>query len=113
MANLSVFDRERPPRSMMILGHKIKIRIRKHLVDEEGDRLYGAFVYESKMIFLERGCDWKTVLLHEVIHAIVKLSGASAGLDHDKEESIVEALEHGLSPIIFKTTNKTAKSKRK
>jgi hypothetical protein len=98
---------------MMILGHKIKIRIRKHLVDDEGDRLLGAFVYEAKMIFLERGCDWKTVLLHEIIHAIVKLSGASAGLDYDKEESIVEGLEHGLSPIIFKTTNKTAKSKKR
>jgi len=103
MARCSVFDRKRPPRVINVLGHKIKVRIRKHLVCEEGDRLLGAFVYDTKTIFLERGCDWRTVLLHEVIHAILKLSGTSAGLSHDKEESIVEALEHGLSPIVLKS----------
>lgn len=104
MANLSVFKRKRPPRVINICGHKIQVRVRKHLVDDDGERLLGAFVYESKMIFLERGCEWKTVLLHEILHAIIKLSGKASGLGltYDGEEGLVEALEHGLGPLILK-----------
>lgn len=55
------------------------------------------------MIFLERGCEWQTVLLHEILHAVIKLSGKASGLGltYDGEEGLVEALEHGLAPLLF------------
>lgn len=100
MANKSLFNRKRPPRVVMILGHKIKVRIKPYLEDE-GIELYGAFSYDSKTIWLMKGCDWKSVLIHEICHAILELSGSNEGLTQAKEESIVKSLEHGLSPLLF------------
>jgi hypothetical protein len=99
VAKLSVFDRPRPPRSVTVLGHKLKVKVVPYL-EADGDDLLGAFNSESKTIFLLKGCDWRSVLLHEICHAVLYLSGASEGLTMTKEESIVLALEHGLLPII-------------
>lgn len=99
MAKQSVFDRTRPPRMITIMGHKIKVRVVAYLEDESQE-LLGAFNGESKTIFLLKGCDWRSVLLHECCHAVLYFSGASEGLTVTKEESIVLALEHGLLPLI-------------
>lgn len=99
MAKQSVFNRARPPRSVNVLGHKLQVRVVPYLEDD-AQELLGAFNSETKTIFLLKGCDWRSVLLHEICHAILYFSGASEGLTATKEESIVLALEHGLSPII-------------
>jgi hypothetical protein len=50
---------------------------------------------------LQKGCDWRSVLLHEICHAVFSLSGCAEGIGMAKEESIVVALEHALLPIIL------------
>jgi hypothetical protein len=100
VAKPSVFDRPRPPRSVTVLGHKLRVRVVPYL-EADGDDLLGAFNSETKSIFLLKGCDWKSVLLHECCHAILYYSGASEGLTMTKEETIVMALESGLGPLFF------------
>ena len=93
-----LFDRKRPPRSVKILGQEVKVRVVPYLEDD-GQDLLGAWNGETKTIFLLKGCDWQSVLLHEICHAILYFSGAGEGLTYTKEESIVMALEHGLAPL--------------
>ena len=99
MAKRSVFDRPRPPRVVTVLGQKLKVRVMPYL-DDDGAELLGAFNSETKTIFILKGQDWRPILLHEIVHAILFFSGASEGLSQSKEESIVLALEHGLTPFI-------------
>lgn len=100
MAKKSPFNRPRPPRVVPICGHKVKVRIVPYLEDS-GAELLGAFNGETKTIYLMKGCDWKPVLLHECCHAVLFFSGASEGLTASKEEGLVLALEHGLTPLLF------------
>lgn len=100
MANKSPFKNKRPPRSVTVCGHKLKVRVVPYL-EADGDDLLGAFNGETKTIYLLRGCDWRSVLLHECIHACLYLSGASEGLTQSKEEGIVLSLEHGIGSLIF------------
>jgi hypothetical protein len=99
MAKQSLFNRKRPPRVVTILGHKIKVRIIPYLEDS-GQELYGAWNYDEKTIYLQKGCDWPSVLLHECCHAAFSLSGCGEGLTMAREEQIVIALEHALLPLI-------------
>ena len=98
MSAVNVFKRKRMPKSVTVLGHKINIKVVEHL-DDDGQELLGAFNAETKTIFLSKGCD-KSVLLHEVIHAAIYLSGNSEGLSANREEAIVLALEHALFPLL-------------
>ena len=102
MAKPSVFDRKRPPRVVTVLGQKLKVRVVPYLEDSDTE-LLGAFNSETKTIFLLKGQEWKPILLHEICHAILYFSGSSEGLTATKEESIVLALEHGLSPFFIST----------
>lgn len=95
-----LFERNRPPKTVMIMGHKVKVRIVPYLEDD-GTDLVGAWNAETKTIYLLKGCEWKSVLLHEICHAILSLSGTGEGLSYTREESIVLALESGLGPILF------------
>jgi len=101
MAKQSLFDRKRPPRSIMICGHKIKIKIVKKLVDDDHDDLHGAYNGDTKTIFLAKESEWKTTLFHESLHCALHLSGSSEGLTMTKEEQIVQALEYGLAPLLI------------
>ena len=96
----NIFQRKRPPRVINICGHKIKVRIKGYL-EADGQDLLGAWVPEIKTIYLLKNCDWRSVLLHEVMHAILSLSGANEGLSMTKEEGLVLALEYGLIQIIL------------
>ncbi len=42
----------------------------------------------------------KSTIIHELLHAILYITGQSERLDHDFEEAIVIALEHGLTPLV-------------
>ncbi len=96
MAKLSPFNRLHPPRFVNVLGYKITVRVVSYLEDSE-EELLGAFNPESKEIYLLKGCDWKSVLLHEMTHGILYYSGASQGISASKEEQICLAIETGLS----------------
>lgn len=96
-----LFSRKRPPRSVMICGHKIKIKIIKELVDDDQEPLHGAYNGDNKTIYLAKDSDLMSTLWHECLHAALHLSGASEGLTMTKEEQIVQALEYGLGPLLF------------
>lgn len=100
MANKSPFSGKRPPRSVTVCGHKLKVKVVPYLEDDSQE-LLGAFNGETKTIYLLRGCDWKSVLLHEICHAVLYFTGATEGLTYSKEEGIVLALEHNLGPLLF------------
>jgi hypothetical protein len=100
MASKSPFSGKRPPRSVTVCGHKLKVKVVPYLEDDSQE-LLGAFNGETKTIYLLRGCDWKSVLLHECCHAVLYFCGASEGLTATKEENIVLALEHGLGSLLF------------
>lgn len=100
MASKSPFSGKRPPRSVIVCGHKLKVKVVPYLEDDSQE-LLGAFNGETKTIYLLRGCDWKSVLLHECCHAVLYFCGASEGLTNTKEENVVLALEHGLGPLLF------------
>lgn len=99
MVSKSLFNRDRPPRVVSVLGNKLKIKIVKYLEDD-CEELLGAFNSELKTIYLVKSCNWRAVLLHEIIHAILHYSATAEGLSISKEESIVLSLEHGLVPIL-------------
>ena len=97
----SPFDpsRTRPPRVVTVLGVKIQVRTFKHL-ELNGQDLLGRFESDKMQISLLKNCDWRSVLLHEILHGILYLSGAGEGLTMSKEEQICLALEHALFLII-------------
>ncbi len=95
MASKSVFNRARPPRSVMVCGHKIKVKTVAKLVDGSQD-LFGAYNGETKTIYLLKHPDWKSTLLHEILHATLHITGAGEGLTLTKEETIVVAIENSL-----------------
>lgn len=92
-------SRKHPPRVVYVLGKKIRVRVVKCLEADDID-LLGAFNSDTMTIFLLKRSNWRTVLLHEICHAGLYISGASEGLTVYKEESIVLALEHALFPFI-------------
>ena len=96
---IKLFDRKHPPKSVTLLGYKIQIKVVAYLEDE-GEDLLGAWNHDNKTIFLLRGCDWKSVLLHELMHAGISLTGACAGISMTSEERIVLALEHAIAPLL-------------
>jgi len=96
----SVFDRKRPPRVVTVCGQKLVVKVVPFLQDG-GIELVGAFNGETKTIYLMKGCDWRAVLLHEITHAILYFTAAGEGLSMTREEQIVLAIEHNLSPLLF------------
>lgn len=103
-----LFERENSPRMVPVLGHKIKVRRVKVLECSEGDELLGSWDADAKMILIQKDADWRTTLLHEILHAILSISGHSASLTADQEESLVLALENALGPLFlpYKKENK-------
>ena len=99
MAKQFLFDRPNPPRSVYVCGHKLRVKCVPYLEDDS-EELLGAFNAENNTIFLVKCPQWRAVLLHEIIHAILHFSGTGDGLSMSKEESIVLALEHGLVPVL-------------
>lgn len=101
MASKSPFNRPRPPRVVYVCGHKIKVKVVPHLVDDDDNELAGAYNGDTKTIFIIKGDDWRTNLWHELIHCALHLTGAGEGLSLSKEEAICIGLENALGQLIF------------
>lgn len=81
------------PRTIQVMGQTFKIR-RKRM------RHFGYMDGDAKAIWLRSGLDTETAeatLLHECIHAILHCAGQTHQLDAALEESLVRALETGLT----------------
>jgi hypothetical protein len=96
---IKLFNRKHPPKSVKILGYDIAVRVVPYL-ESDGIDLLGAYNSESKTIFLLKGCDWKSVLFHEMLHAGFALTGATEGIGYNTEERLVLALEHAIAPLL-------------
>jgi len=87
-----------------VLGHRLKV-IHEPLA--ESDEVWGKFDSDTMTIHL---CDSLTpdrresVLLHEVIHAALFITGHSELMEERKEEALVLALEHALHLLYTRRT---------
>lgn len=88
------------PKKIKVLGQEVSIS-RKKLKD-----CYGTFEIDDKSgkgkIAIDKDIDdehAESILLHETIHAILHFSGVVEHLSEELEESIVVALQNGLSPL--------------
>lgn len=90
------------PTHIMILGKKIRTRKPKKLVDESGQELFGLFDHDKMIIYVSKSKDHNihSTFLHEILHAILFISGHNETLEHEQEEAIIRAIEHGLYPIL-------------
>lgn len=91
-------DEIKPPRSVKVLGKRIKIKI-KELEDSD----HGGYSHDDKTIYLSDDEDqmkdrWAT-LLHEMVHACLTISGVSEVLGIDREEAVCRAIEN-LAPLL-------------
>ena len=85
------------PQTIEVLGQTIKVEI-KTLKD-----LYGNFSADKMTICLHDKYDLETsiqTLLHEMLHAMLAISGQNEMLSADQEEGIVRMLELALLPYI-------------
>lgn len=78
------------------------IRSTKKMPDEKD---HGETVVLDRRIYLNPTVnktpdEMASTLLHEVIHAILGISGQDQLFKEDQEEGVVTALEHGLYPLI-------------
>jgi hypothetical protein len=90
------------PTHIIILGKKIKIKKPRKLVDELGQELFGLFDHDKMVIHVSQSKDHNkySTFLHEILHAILFISGHNETLEHEQEEAIIRAIEHGLFPIL-------------
>jgi hypothetical protein len=94
------------PKSLQIMGAKIKIKYVDSLDKKGSDAdTYGECVPFKRVIYIAKGKheteqEVYHTILHEAIHCILALSGTGHSLEHDQEESIVLALETGLTTLL-------------
>ena len=98
-SKVKLFNRKYPPKSITLLGYTISIKVVPYLEDNEVE-LLGAWCEEDKTIYLLKGCNWKWVLLHELGHASLSLTGANQGLGVNVEERIILAIESAIAPLL-------------
>jgi hypothetical protein len=91
MLNLLYMKR---PVSVEILGQKIKIAYFSE--DYDGFSEQGLFIPDKKLISVRLNKNWKSTLLHEILHAVLAFSGNDAQLTTKTEEAIISAMENGL-----------------
>jgi hypothetical protein len=85
------------PRSIVILGVKIKVRVKAKLLHDDGTECLGLYYQDIQEIHLLRDQEnISSIFLHEIIHAILEITGANEGLTISKEENIVAAITSGL-----------------
>lgn len=88
------------PESVTILGYPCKIKLKRI----EGK--YGECCVDSKTITLnpkqikKDKLQIEHVLLHEILHMILGITGQSELLSDEQEEGIVMAMEHALVPLV-------------
>lgn len=99
------------PKSINILGKKIKIKTKADTTlkfeDAEGagaedEEVSGYYSHDEGYIMinssLSEDMQWVT-LLHEMVHAVMGITGLSEVVTSDKEEAICRAMEN-LAPIL-------------
>ena len=94
---LSMLLLKSKPRRIMVLGHEVTVTYRKRL---PGGR-DGMFNSDPMQIFIRVSDNWRSFLNHELLHAMLFLTGQSQGLSEDEEEGIVMAIETGMKSLLI------------
>jgi hypothetical protein len=98
------------PKSIVILGERFKIKLVDAIGDKDSpDVIHATCDTTKRVIFLNKSIGqaaFETALLHEIIHAILAITGISAPMSESTEETLVSALERALFPIIQLKTRK-------
>lgn len=82
------------PEIISILGQEVRI---VYTADDPHATELGSFDSASMTItILDREGVWERTLLHEIIHCILSVTGATHLLEENTEECIVTSLEYGL-----------------
>jgi len=87
------------PTEISVLGKKFTIEYTNDMNKDE----YGETDLELKKIKLNSNRPkhtWRATLLHEVIHAILGVTGQSNKMTDDEEEGLVVSLENGLEDLV-------------
>jgi ssRNA-specific RNase YbeY (16S rRNA maturation enzyme) len=89
------------PSRVSVLGYEMKIVYAP--IGQQPEALDGNMTFDDRTITIDTklvGKQLEDTLLHEIIHAILHISGLAFLLDDKSEEAVVRALEHGLSPLV-------------
>lgn len=92
------------PVSVSIMGIPFSIEYKPDLRDEDNSEVMGLTEGATHKITIcssknKAPDELESVLIHEILHALMYVSGQSTLLDEKTEEAIVTALEHGLSQL--------------
>lgn len=93
---MAKITKPRRPRSVTILGVKVKIKYTSKLMFSGNTELHGSFCGETMTIHISNHSDVSATLYHEYMHAVLFLSGVSNLISGKVEEQIVSALESAL-----------------
>jgi hypothetical protein len=88
------------PRSIDVLGTKYKIRYRNFSKED----YEGHIVPEERTIYVHNGHGKDAtyeIIRHEVMHALLMLSGISEGLQPEQEEALCVLMETGYKALII------------
>jgi hypothetical protein len=91
------------PNCVQILGIPFRVQ---HSKKVDGGKALGVMMGANHKIIIKSDVsdtEYESNLLHEILHAILYVSGQSEQLSDEHEEAIVLALEHGLSQIYQRT----------
>jgi hypothetical protein len=92
------------PRTVNVLGQKFKI---KYLHPDDMDDCHGQLFLNSREIRIDSMQpldEMKRTIIHEVMHAVLGVSGVSEKLDPKTEEAICVAMESGV--FAFRVINR-------
>ena len=89
------------PTQVEILGVPIKI---SYFDDEECDT-FGFYFPQTQEIKLKIDKNYRSTLLHEIIHAVFDIAGITNLVSGKVEETIVSALEMGLKDLVKLNTS--------
>lgn len=91
------------PKKIKVLGQTWKIIV-KSLPKEEADS-FGLCVPSERAIYINaevKPCQLAATLLHEFVHAVFFVSGASYMLDERVEEMICDVLASAIEPLLYR-----------
>jgi len=97
-------NKEIHPDSLMIMGIEWTIKYVDKLKDDDGEILCGDTDIDKYLIRISTGyhdtdSEMSRTILHETLHAILRMTGQNEMLSEKQEEAIVRALEQGLSQL--------------
>lgn len=91
---------KRLPRSVTILGVKVKIKYTSKVLHDDNDELHGAFFADTMTIHISKHSNIHETLCHELFHSFLYISGYNQGMPNKSEEGLTIAFENAFSKYL-------------